>query len=119
MKKYIINIVIGVALIGLIWGATQQVISMMAGIGSVIPPRMVNQEGYVNHLRGTITTIDSWNPSRPRKLTTFEERLNDVEYRTNWIAQRYMEETEFKIRYVDVFQNILRKLAKVSLVEES
>ena len=114
MKKWLFYIICTIGIIGIIWSASQQVISIIVGIGSVVPPRMVNQQGYQRHLRGTIETIDKWNPSR-----TKSQSIEEMDKKINWLLQRYMEETEFKIRYVEVFQNILKKISKAKLVEES
>jgi len=112
MKKIVITTVCIIGVFGIIWSASQQVISIIADVGSAIPPRMVNQEGYVRHLQGTIETIDKWHPSAAKQRTEDQVKID-------WLLQRYMEEAEFKVRYVDVFQRILKKLAKVQIVEES
>lgn len=105
-------ILVSVVALFLIWSACQQVISVVVGIGSVIPPRMVNQEGYVRHLRGTIEVIDKMKPYETKDKTPLEQKLD-------WLLQRYMEEAEFKLRYVEVCQNILKKLAGAHLVESA
>ena len=63
---------------------------MFSGIGTTIPYDLAEGDGYLNHLKGTLAANRSY---------TLEE-----------LNQRYYEETEFKVRYVETLQKVLRKL---------
>ena len=95
--KHITTFIFAVVLLFIVYTASQSLISMVSRVGECIPADLVSGDGYKNHLKSTLDQIDNYN---------FEE-----------LRQRYKEDTEWKLRYIDVMQCILKRLAKVKAVD--